>query len=194
MKQIVVVSGKGGSGKTFVSSSLAAIAAGDTNGGTTYADCDVDAADLYLMLDPRQTECTDFVSGRLATVDADRCTGCGRCVSECRFHAVAMTGPPDAERAKVDPIACEGCGVCAYVCPEDAVPLAEQRRGRWCTSSTEYGPLVHAHLEPGEENSGKLVAQVRRLGVSAGSRPGLLPPRLRPARTAVDPQRDHALR
>ena len=162
MKQIVVMSGKGGSGKTFVSSSFAAIAGADGDAGsTTFADCDVDAANLHLMLDPRETSCSDFVSGKLAEVDPDRCTGCGLCVDACRFEAVSLVRTDGRTRALVDPIACEGCGVCEYVCPENAVALTEQRRGRWCISATPYGPLVHAHLEPGEENSGKLVARVR---------------------------------
>lgn len=162
MKQIVIVSGKGGSGKTFVSSSIAAIAGADGDAGrTTYADCDVDAANLHLMLDPRETSCSDFVSGKLAEVDPGRCTGCGLCVEACRFEAVALVDSNGRRHALVDPIACEGCGVCEYVCPERAVTLTEQRRGRWCVSATPYGPLVHAHLEPGEENSGKLVAKVR---------------------------------
>lgn len=166
MKQIVVMSGKGGSGKTFVSSSFAAIAGTDGDAGsTTFADCDVDAANLHLMLDPRETSCSDFVSGKLAEVDPDRCTGCGLCVDACRFEAVSLVRTERRTRALVDPIACEGCGVCQYVCPERAVTLTEQRRGRWCVSVTPYGPLVHAHLEPGEENSGKLVARVREQAV-----------------------------
>ncbi len=164
MKQIVIVSGKGGSGKTFVSSSIAAIASTNGNAGrTTFADCDVDAANLHLMLDPRDTFCNDFVSGKLAEVAPERCTACGRCVEACRFKAVSLVDGEAGQYARVDPIACEGCGVCEYVCPEDAVVLSEQRRGSWCVSSTPFGPLVHAHLEPGEENSGKLVAKVRHV-------------------------------
>lgn len=166
MKQIVIVSGKGGSGKTFVSSSIAAIASTSADGGSTaFADCDVDAANLHLMLDPHDTSCSDFVSGKLAEVAPDRCTGCGLCVDACRFEAVSLVRTDGRTRALVDPIACEGCGVCEYVCPENAVALSEQRRGSWCVSRTPYGALVHAHLEPGEENSGKLVAKVRDVAV-----------------------------
>lgn len=165
MKQIAIMSGKGGSGKTFVSSSLAAIvSASDRASGpgstTVYADCDVDAANLHLMLDPTGTHCHEFVSGRAARVDAERCTGCGACAPLCRFGALSV-----AETAQVDPIACEGCGVCAWVCPEHAITLTDQLRGRWCASDTPYGTLVHAHLDPGEENSGKLVERVRREAV-----------------------------
>jgi len=185
MKQIAVLSGKGGSGKTFLSSSLAVLMK-----DAVLADCDVDAANLHLMLSPEQTRCTDFVSGTAAVVDASRCTGCGACVEACRFHAIEVVGPTDSEHAAdaraagspagsppgerprggyavVDPIACEGCGVCDHLCPEDAVTLVEQRRGTWCVSHTDFGPLVHAHLEPGEENSGKLVERVRREAVES---------------------------
>lgn len=177
MKQIAVLSGKGGSGKTFVSSSLAVLMQ-----NAVLADCDVDAANLHLMLAPEQTECTDFVSGSAAVIDASRCTGCRACVEACRFHAIEMVEPTDSERsldsqargryALVDPIACEGCGVCDYVCPVDAVSLVEQRRGTWCVSRTDFGPLVHAHLEPGEENSGKLVERVRREATESARRTG----------------------
>ena len=164
MTQIVVMSGKGGSGKTFVSSSLAAISLRSGN-ATVYADCDVDAANLHLMLDPTKTSCSDFVSGRTARVDPERCTSCGVCVERCRCRAITKGGATASSPAVVDPVACEGCGVCAWVCPERAIALAEQRRGRWCTSDTPYGTLVHARLDPGGENSGKLVERVRREAV-----------------------------
>lgn len=173
MKQIVIMSGKGGSGKTFVSSSIAAIAGANGEAhSTTFADCDVDAANLHLMLAPRDTSCSDFVSGKLATVDPARCTACGLCVDACRFEAISLVDTDAGRSARIDPIACEGCGVCEYVCPVDAVALAEQRRGRWCDSRTPYGALVHAHLEPGEENSGKLVAKVRERAVDRAREEG----------------------
>ena len=153
MKQIVVLSGKGGTGKTFVTSSLAAIAE-----NTVFADCDVDAANLHLMLSPHVREEHRFVAGVVARVDGDTCTGCGACVSNCRFEAITMRNGV----AVVDPIACEGCGVCALVCPEAAVTLTEEEAGAWYRSDTRCGPLVHASLNPGAENSGKLVEQVRR--------------------------------
>lgn len=155
MKQIVVVSGKGGSGKTFVSSSFAALAE-----DSVFADCDVDAANLHLMLHPTGEACEPFASGTAAVVDADRCTACGACEEACRFNAISL--PEPGSPAVVDPIACEGCGVCKLVCRPDAISLVEQERGTWCRSATGFGPLVYAHLQPGEENSGKLVDQVRR--------------------------------
>ena len=163
MKQIVVLSGKGGTGKTFVTSSLAAIIS-----NAVYADCDVDAANLHLMLSPviRRTE--PFVGGVIASVDTARCTGCGLCVDHCRFDAISMEG----QTAVVDAVACEGCGVCKLVCPADAVALAEEEAGAWFCSQTEVGPMVHATLNPGAENSGKLVEQVRRTAVEEAERTG----------------------
>ena len=162
MKQIAVLSGKGGSGKTFISSSLAVLMA-----NAVFADCDVDAANLHLMLRPRRSRCEPFVSGSTAAVDPERCTACGACAEACRFTAIEMRA-----RAVVDPLACEGCGVCRYVCPVGAISMHEQRRGRWCVSQTEYGALVHARLEPGEENSGKLVEQVRRSALQSARESG----------------------
>ncbi|MFW6313662.1 MAG: 4Fe-4S binding protein, partial [Spirochaetota bacterium] len=136
-----------------------------------------DAANLHLMLHPEETECRPFVSGTVSTVDASPCTGCGACAAACRFGAIGLIADADGARsldrhAVVDPIACEGCGVCAYVCPTDAVTLVEQHRGTWCVSPSDLGPLVHARLEPGEENSGKLVEQVRREAVESARRTG----------------------
>jgi MinD superfamily P-loop ATPase len=163
MTQIVVLSGKGGTGKTFVTSAFASIAE-----NTVFADCDVDAANLHLMLSPRIEERHSFVAGSVATITADRCTGCGACVAECRFGAISMADSV----AVADPIACEGCGVCALVCPEGAAVLAAQEAGEWFRSMTPYGPLVHAALQPGAENSGKLVEQVRRAAAEEAARTG----------------------
>ncbi|MFW5688142.1 MAG: ATP-binding protein, partial [Spirochaetota bacterium] len=172
MKQIVVLSGKGGSGKTFVASSFAAIAR-----DAVFADCDVDASNLGLMLDPVERSCSRFVSGEAASVDPARCTACGACVDACRFEAVRLTtaGSAGRERATavVDPVACEGCGVCELVCPAGAVTRAPQERGEWFVSTTRFGTLVHASLRPGEENSGRLVDQVRREARTEAEREGL---------------------
>lgn len=165
MKQIVVVSGKGGSGKTFVSSSLAAIVT-----KAVFADCDVDAANLHLMLHPQQPQCEDFVSGNAAVVDPAQCTSCGACESACRFDAIHLPQPDAA--AVVDPVACEGCAVCELVCPAVAITMVAQRRGHWCRARTALGPLVYAHLDPGEENSGKLVDKVRRVAAADAEQSG----------------------
>ena len=174
MKQVLILSGKGGTGKTFVSGSFASIAE-----NTVSADCDVDAANLHILLKPEVKETHDFSGGRVAQISPDACTGCGVCMKHCRFDAldwkngtldtagsVRTAGPlqgtvGEKRVAVVDPIACEGCGVCGLVCPADAVSYRTSDAGQWYVSSTDYGPMVHAHLYAGEENSGKLVQQVR---------------------------------
>jgi MinD superfamily P-loop ATPase len=153
MKQIAVLSGKGGTGKTFVAASLSWIAE-----NSVAADCDVDASNLHLLLQPTIRKTHAFSGGSVAHIERDRCIGCGDCVDHCRFEALSMAHSV----AVVDAIACEGCGVCAFVCPVDAPVLAEQRSGSWYESDGPRGPMVHARLDPGEENSGKLVELVRR--------------------------------
>lgn len=148
-KQIAVISGKGGTGKTSLVASFAALAE-----SPVMADCDVDAPDLHLVLGPVVQETHPFSGGLAARIDPGRCTGCGRCRELCRFGAI------DAA-FRVDALACEGCGVCHDHCPEGAVALEQERAGTWYVSSTRFGPLVHAALGVAQENSGKLVAQVR---------------------------------
>lgn len=152
MKEVAVISGKGGTGKTTVVAGFASLAA--CSGPVVLADCDVDAPDLHLLLHPEIGEAHDFRASRNAFIDRDKCTGCGLCETHCRFDAIAG--------AVVDPLSCEGCGVCYWVCPERAITMGEQLSGRWYVSETRYGPMVHARLEPGEENSGRLVTLVRR--------------------------------
>ncbi len=164
MKELVVISGKGGTGKTSITASFAALA-----GNAALADCDVDAADLHLLLKPRIIERHEFFSGNEAVIDPARCGGCGACVGSCRFGAVGFSGGHVA----VDPYACEGCGVCVRVCPEHAVNFPERRCGEWYESETQYGPMVHARLAPAGENSGKLVTQVRRAARAVAGRLGL---------------------
>jgi MinD superfamily P-loop ATPase len=149
MREIVVLSGKGGTGKTSIVGSLAALAK-----GKVLADCDVDAADLHLLLKPTIKEKNEFWSGQLAQIDEEKCTECGLCQELCHFDAI--------KDYKVDPIACEGCGFCAHICPTDAITMKENMSGHWFISDTKYGPLVHARLGIAQENSGKLVAQVRQ--------------------------------
>jgi MinD superfamily P-loop ATPase len=149
MKEVVVLSGKGGTGKTSIVGSLAALAE-----RKVLADCDVDAADLHLLLKPRLKEETEFWSGQVARIDPDKCTQCGLCQDLCRFDAI--------KDFEVDPVSCEGCGFCSHICPAEAITMKENLSGRWFISDTSYGPLVHARLGIAQENSGKLVAQVRQ--------------------------------
>ncbi|MBN2445868.1 MAG: ATP-binding protein [Phycisphaerae bacterium] len=153
MKEIVVISGKGGTGKTSLAAAFAALA-----GNAVVADCDVDAADLHLLLEPEVRQTHDFSGGKLARIDPVKCIGCGKCDEVCRFEAVRQNN----ELYVVDPIACEGCGVCVHFCPVGAIEFGEAINGQWFISDTRFGPMVHARLKPAEENSGKLVTLLRR--------------------------------
>jgi len=154
MKQLVIISGKGGTGKTIITASIATLAQ-----KKVMADCDVDAANLYLLLHPEIQEAHQFSGGKKARLDIEKCTGCGECVNTCRFLAIS-----EKEDGKIiiDPISCEGCGVCSYLCPVEAIEMKKSISGEWFVSRTKYGPFVHARLGIGEENSGKLVAEVRK--------------------------------
>ncbi|MBN1774306.1 MAG: ATP-binding protein [Deltaproteobacteria bacterium] len=154
MKQIVVVSGKGGTGKTSFTAAFAELA----GRSVVLVDADVDAANLALLLDGSDEPPREYQAGRLARIDPVRCTGCGLCVDACRFDALHLAEP---HRVVLQDLACEGCGVCAVVCPEDAVSFVPQRAGQWTVRDTAFGPLVHAELVPGAGNSGKLVALLR---------------------------------
>lgn len=153
MKELLVISGKGGTGKTSVVASFAALAE-----NKVLADCDVDAADLHLMLSPQELESHEFIASKLATLDKEKCIGCGRCSEVCRFDAIAM----DDGYPVIDPLSCEGCNVCSYICPEGAIGMVDVVSGHWYVSDTRFGPMVHAKLKAAEENSGRLVSQVRR--------------------------------
>ena len=153
MKQLVVISGKGGTGKTTVVGSLAALAE-----RPVLADCDVDAADLHLLLAPDVEDEGEFAGPVNPVIDADRCTGCGECVERCVFHALTMS---DEGVAQLDEIACEGCALCSHVCPAEAVTMQQVIAGRWFVSTTRFGPMAHAKLGVAQENSGKLVTLVR---------------------------------
>jgi len=149
MKEIVVLSGKGGTGKTSIVASFAALAQ-----NKVLADCDVDAADLHLLLKPKVKEEKEFWSGQVAFIDEEKCTECGLCQELCRFEAI--------KDFKVDPISCEGCGFCYQVCPVDAIDMKDSMSGHSFISETKYGYLCHARLGIAQENSGKLVALVRQ--------------------------------
>ena len=158
MKEIVIVSGKGGTGKTSLTAAFVGLA-----GNAVIADCDVDAANLHLLLAPEIKESHEFFGGQSAEIDPEVCTGCGLCESECRFQAILPPAhPEDGIAYRVDSIACEGCGVCAYVCPENAIRMEPELSGHWFRSQTRFGWMVHAELLPARENSGKLVSVVRR--------------------------------
>jgi MinD superfamily P-loop ATPase len=149
MKELVIISGKGGTGKTTLTASFAYLAR-----NKVLADCDVDAADLHILVHPQTVHEEEFRAGVKARIMPEKCSECGTCREVCRFGAIS-------EGLVVNPFVCEGCGVCFHVCPEKAVVLEEGLNGRWFISQTRFGPMVHAALLPGEENSGKLVALVR---------------------------------
>ena len=159
MKELVVLSGKGGTGKTSIVASFAALCA-----DKVVADCDVDAADLHLVMNPRFSKWKTFHGSKLALVDTERCSGCGRCIEHCRFDAMLReSAPEDPLRPKcvVDPMSCEGCGVCVIVCSTGATRLEDAMTGEWAISKSRLGPLVHARLGIAQESSGKLVTVVR---------------------------------
>ena len=158
MKQLVILSGKGGTGKTTVAAALAHLASAEMP--IVMADADVDAANLGLVLSPQVQETHDFVGGKLAIIDPDDCTACGICAEVCRFEAII----PGDDAYRVDDIACEGCASCFYRCPVEAIRMEEQTAGRWFRSDTRFGPLFHAHLFAAQENSGKLVTLVKQQG------------------------------
>jgi MinD superfamily P-loop ATPase len=152
MKELVVISGKGGTGKTSILAAFASLAR-----NKVLCDADVDAADLHLIMAPRIRERHDFASGHTAIINPDQCTQCGRCRELCRWNAIS-------EDFVVDPIDCEGCGVCHYFCPEEAIDFPLNTCGEWFISDTRLGPMAHASLGIAEENSGKLVTLIRQQG------------------------------
>jgi MinD superfamily P-loop ATPase len=159
MKQLVLLSGKGGTGKTSVAASFAHLAyVGPFPVRAVLADADVDAANLELVLAPQMVEVHDFVGGSVAAIDPAYCQGCGICAEVCRFEAVQLQDGIYT----VDPISCEGCAACKYQCPEGAIEMNKQLAGNWFRSQTRFGPLFHAALRPAQENSGKLVTLVKQ--------------------------------
>jgi MinD superfamily P-loop ATPase len=151
MKQIAVISGKGGTGKTVVTGAFAALAK-----SKVMVDCDVDAADLHLLLHPEVKERHEFRSGRTAVIDPELCRKCGKCMVACRFGAISPS-------LVVERFSCEGCALCSRICPYKAIRMEENISGEWFVSDTKYGPFVHAKLGIAEENSGKLVAKIRQV-------------------------------
>jgi len=150
MKELVIISGKGGTGKTSIVAAFASLAV-----NKVLSDADVDAADLHLIMNPQATERHDFQAGHSAIIDSDKCTACGLCRELCRYNAIS-------EDYTVNRMDCEGCGVCVHFCPEKAVDFPVKTCGEWYISETRFGPMVHARLGLAEENSGKLVTLVRQ--------------------------------
>lgn len=155
--EVAVISGKGGTGKTSVTAALAVL-----SGNSVVADCDVDAADLHLVLSPKIREREDFISGHEAVIRELDCRSCGLCREMCRYEAIhSVTGKDGREVYRVDPAGCEGCGVCVRFCPVKAIDFPDSHCGEWFISDSRVGPMVHARLAPAAENSGKLVTKVR---------------------------------
>ncbi|MEA2096897.1 MAG: ATP-binding protein [Candidatus Cloacimonadota bacterium] len=154
MKEIVIISGKGGTGKTSITASFAYLGGKDI----IVADCDVDAADMHLLMQPDQNKSEDFYSGLLAEIDQEKCVKCGKCAEVCRFDAIPIID----NKYIIEPLSCEGCGYCALVCPTNAISMNEQNVGDWFISNIKTGTkMVHAKLGVGADNSGKLVAKVK---------------------------------
>lgn len=149
MKQVTILSGKGGTGKTTITACFAALSS-----NSVFADCDVDASNLHLLLNPRVKETMEFKGLKLAEIDPSKCTECGRCMELCKFNAIT--------EFKVDPMHCEGCKVCVVNCPVEAIEFNDRVCGYAYLSETDFGPMAHARLTPGMENSGKLVTLVRQ--------------------------------
>jgi MinD superfamily P-loop ATPase len=184
LKQLVVLSGKGGTGKTSLAAAFAHLArSGPYPLQVVLADADVDAANLELVLQPLKLEEHDFYGGAVAVIDESLCEDCGACEQACRFEAIFPHSPSPLSQFRergsggegywVDPIACDGCAACVYQCPLHAISMQEQLAGRWFHSQSRYGPLLHAELRPAQENSGKLVTLVKRrarlLGLDSGA-------------------------
>ena len=161
MKELVVISGKGGTGKTSIVAAFASLAE-----NKVLCDADVDAADLHLVTGPRVRETHDFQGGSTAVINQDKCTECGLCMDLCRWDAINS----DFE---VDAFECEGCGVCVYFCPEKAIDFPVKTCGQWFRSDTRFGPMIHARLGIAEENSGKLVTLVRQKARTLAEESGL---------------------
>ena len=154
MTEILVISGKGGTGKTSLTAAFAHLAQ-----NSLICDLDVDAPDLHLLLQPQRRKRVDFHSGHEAVIDTERCTGCGDCIERCRFDAVSAVA---GELPRVNGLKCEGCKTCVTFCPAEAIDFVEKQCGQWYLSDTRFGTMVHAQLFPGEENSGRLVSLLRK--------------------------------
>lgn len=151
MKQILLISGKGGTGKTFLTGCFASVI-----NRKVIVDCDVDAANLHLILHPEIEQSCEFTGGKIAFINQEKCTGCGACIEVCKFSAIT-------DDFQVDELSCEGCTICSYVCPQEAIVLKDRISGHYFISKTKYGTMVHAKLGIAQENSGKLVTKLREI-------------------------------
>jgi MinD superfamily P-loop ATPase len=154
MKEITILSGKGGTGKTTITAAFASLA-----GTPVLCDSDVDASDLHLILDPTIRETHEFPGSKIASINTGICSACGICMEYCRFDAISIT---PRSGYVIDSLKCEGCRLCERICPVEAISTCQHRENFWYVSQTRSGMMVHARMGPGEENSGKLVTQVRR--------------------------------
>ena len=164
MHEVVIISGKGGAGKTSVTGAFAKLAE-----NAILCDLDVDAPDLHLLLAPDTKRTEEFRSGNEAVIDPERCTGCGQCETLCRFDAISE----DGDVFRIDPMRCEGCKVCVALCPAEAIDFPERHCGHWYESETRFGPMVHAQLFAGEENSGRLVTLLKQRAREIAEEKGL---------------------
>ena len=180
-REIGIISGKGGTGKTTVAASLAVLAKqairsdpADTKPTTVFADTDVDAPDLHLLLKPSVLESHAFTGGKIYQIDEDACSGCGDCARACHFQAIhpAREGRNNGPRFRIEPLDCEGCGLCFHLCPVEAISSQDNVNGTWFVSRSLYGPMAHACLGIGEENSGKLVTEVRNRAADLAAESG----------------------
>lgn len=159
-KELVIISGKGGTGKTSIVSSFATLAK-----NKIVVDCDVDAADLHLIFKPQVIKSTEFYSGKKAKIDETKCTKCGKCLDICRFKAITKD-------YKINEIKCEGCGACYYNCPANAIEFKERKSGDWYESNSRFGKLIHAKLGIAQENSGKLVSEIKMYARAVAEKEG----------------------
>lgn len=165
MKEITILSGKGGTGKTSITAALASVAK-----DALYCDNDVDAANLHLIFQPEVHKKNRFFSGWKATIDANECTKCGLCIELCRFDAISINGDGEFQ---INPFQCEGCRLCERICPQNAISTQRNDNNFWYVSSARFGTLIYAKMAPGEENSGKLVTQVRNRAKEIANETGL---------------------
>ncbi len=173
MRQIVILSGKGGTGKTTLTAALAHLAFNDIE--LVLADADVDAANLEILLKPELLEKHSFEGGFKAEIDTENCNGCGRCFDVCRYDAVIPpTSNQEPSKYRIDRISCEGCNSCLHQCPVNAISSHRTTAGKWFQSRSLYGPLFHAEMKAGEENSGKLVSIVKNAAIELGEKNGCM--------------------